>query len=936
MGGGPRTPPDLYANVDSRSSEDLVEVTLRTEAVAFDSATPSLTAGSSASSASPTASDIGTATPSPTQLYDAQMGEKLLPATPLATDHGRVAEGGLAELLWSKSAVYLAPSPSTRDNLPGFLSVVRVRESADEGQGEARWKHLLSWVPENVAEGLRDVDAYVLVELSSQNERDVLVHVPHSFPEVVSPPDASSTSHAFSYPLTSLYSVFVQPPTLTCWVGSVTVSLFGGVTLPPLHFHDDESRSTVLAQDQRASSLGSSSSPSSRTGRSPSMPPSWGGEALMSQLRQHTLVVRSELDPQVYLINPSRLDLDAHISGGATTYGAHEDDAVPDEAMNAVRARLGEGERGERAKEREEQRKRQQKMRTSLLHQASPVGMAAKGKGKEKDGEDWPDDLAALPADARDNGGMDALTFSVLSGFSKITRGARQMSQQAASTVLSHPLAKPLAKHVPKPIAQFALAPGEVTRLAATAGVGTYDSARVYLAKWAKIVAEEGERARRAEYGVDDGSFLEEELGESTGMFEVLSRTYLLEHKPRSTRAPRTPIQLEEWHAWFDVNDGTLLLDEAEARRRIFQRGLSDDEVRKEAWPFLLKVFPWDSTREERRKIEEARSTEFEHLKRSWMQDSDLEATERFQEEDHRVEIDCRRTDRTHPLFALDLPPGAEPEGAHPPTNAHVMACKEVLMTWVFAPEYSDTQEEKLKVGIEGEDGVRNYVQGMSDLFSPLYVVLDGCSWLAYACFETVMERQQDNFRSDQSGMKRQLMELQGLIRVMDRGLYRHFEETGSLNLFFCFRWLLTSFKRELTWNQTVELWENFFTDHLGTHFHLFFALAILEANRDVMIRYLKEFDEVLQYINNLSGTLDLQVLLSDAEVLYHTFAAVVDSVSPAPVPALGEEGLRQRKGRGSKTGKFPPTKEDAEEQRRERVRERTRREGEGLKVLLE
>lgn len=44
----------------------------------------------------------------------------------------------------------------------------------------------------------------------------------------------------------------------------------------------------------------------------------------------------------------------------------------------------------------------------------------------------------------------------------------------------------------------------------------------MYLAKWARIVAEEGERARKAEYGVDDSSLLEDEMGE-TGVFEVLA-----------------------------------------------------------------------------------------------------------------------------------------------------------------------------------------------------------------------------------------------------------------------------------------------------------------------------------------------------------------------------------------------------------------------------
>lgn len=71
----------------------------------------------------------------------------------------------------------------------------------------------------------------------------------------------------------------------------------------------------------------------------------------------------------------------------------------------------------------------------------------------------------------------------------------------------------------------------------------------------------------------------------------------------------------------------------------------------------------------------------------------------------------------------------------------------------------------------------RNYVQGMSDLFSPLYVVLEGEQWLCYALFENQMERHADNFLVDQSGMARQLAELQSLLRVMDRGLYHHFGE---------------------------------------------------------------------------------------------------------------------------------------------------------------
>lgn len=121
------------------------------------------------------------------------------------------------------------------------------------------------------------------------------------------------------------------------------------------------------------------------------------------------------------------------------------------------------------------------------------------------------------------------------------------------------------------------------------------------------------------------------------------------------------------------------------------------------------------------------------------------------------------------------------------------MAMHDVLMTWVFAP--TDAEENAAAPTADSAPpSPRNYVQGMSDLFSPLYVVLDGEQWLCYALFEYQMERQADNFLVDQSGMARQLAELQSLLRVMDRGLYHHFGEVvgstkASRSLLTVHRW---------------------------------------------------------------------------------------------------------------------------------------------------
>jgi len=72
-------------------------------------------------------------------------------------------------------------------------------------------------------------------------------------------------------------------------------------------------------------------------------------------------------------------------------------------------------------------------------------------------------------------------------------------------------------------------------------------------------------------------------------------------------------------------------------------------------------------------------------------------------------------------------------------------------------------------------------------------------------------------------------------------------EKTDSLNLFFCFRWILIWFKREFKWDDILYLWEVLWSDYLSSQFHLFVALAILDKNRMIIMEYLNQFDEILK-----------------------------------------------------------------------------------------
>ena len=62
-----------------------------------------------------------------------------------------------------------------------------------------------------------------------------------------------------------------------------------------------------------------------------------------------------------------------------------------------------------------------------------------------------------------------------------------------------------------------------------------------------------------------------------------------------------------------------------------------------------------------------------------------------MRQERHRIDVDCRRTDRSQPLFAIPQP-GAEESsgfspnivdiGAQPPSNKHVEMLAAILLTY--------------------------------------------------------------------------------------------------------------------------------------------------------------------------------------------------------------------------------------------------------------
>ncbi|WPH01188.1 RabGAP/TBC [Acrodontium crateriforme] len=426
--------------------------------------------------------------------------------------------------------------------------------------------------------------------------------------------------------------------------------------------------------------------------------------------------------------------------------------------------------------------------------------------------------------------------------------------------------------------------PPQVRRLMQDPQVQTvseeFDSARLYLARWAMGIAEQSEK-ERSQRVWSAKEALEMEDSE-VGQFEILD----VDAQGLSLADKRKPVTLKEWNGFFNSRTGSLEKTPDEVKERIFHGGLDEEDgVRKEAWLFLLGVYEWNSTKEERHAKMNSLRDEYIRLKGAWWErmvdeQGTLEEREWWKEQKMRIEKDVHRTDRHIPIFAgEDIPhPDLDSPFAESGTNVHLEQMKDMLLTY---------NEYNRDLG---------YVQGMSDLLAPIYAVEQDDA-VAFWGFVGFMERMERNFLRDQSGMRLQLLTLDHLVQLLDPKLYAHLAKLDSTNFFFFFRMLLVWFKREFEFSAILRLWEGLWTDSLSSNFHLFIAVAILEKHRNVIIEHLHGFDEVLKYVNELSGTIDLPSTIVRAESLFRRFQRTVESIdrkSNFPAAPLPRQRLPQ------------------------------------------
>ncbi|GAB2224506.1 hypothetical protein Drorol1_Dr00005267 [Drosera rotundifolia] len=179
------------------------------------------------------------------------------------------------------------------------------------------------------------------------------------------------------------------------------------------------------------------------------------------------------------------------------------------------------------------------------------------------------------------------------------------------------------------------------------------------------------------------------------------------------------------------------------------------------------------------------------------------------------------------------------------------------------------------------------YCQGMSDLLSPIVSVIEE-DHVAFWCFAGFMRKARHNFQLDEEGIRRQLGVISKIIKSKDSHLYSHLEKLQAEDCFFLYRMVVVLFRRELTFEQTLCLWEVIWADQAAiragisksawvkmrlrappTEDLLLYAIAacVLQRKKLIVEKY-STMDEILRECNDLAGQLDVWKLLHDAHDL--------------------------------------------------------------------
>ncbi|OQR73259.1 TBC1 domain family member 16-like [Tropilaelaps mercedesae] len=371
----------------------------------------------------------------------------------------------------------------------------------------------------------------------------------------------------------------------------------------------------------------------------------------------------------------------------------------------------------------------------------------------------------------------------------------------------------------------------------------------------------------------------------------MLSQLFVLS-KPRLSPEECHPEEdtapLCDFDFWFcHENEDGVFENECEIRKAVFFRGV-EQGIRRHVWPFLLFVYSFESTQEERDRIRTDNYIHYQDIKQRRRLMTPEQRDRFYRDYECTVEKDVVRTDRNNPFYAGD-------------DNPNVSKMKEILLNYaVYNPQIGYTQVGETVctgsfsasrvlpfistlrvVGLEhAMDGGEHVgaaedigrIRGMSDLLAPiLYEIRDEAE--SFWCFAGLMQRTSFVSCPTDTDMDNNLNYLRELLKLFCPSFYRHLSQhLDALELLFVHRWVLLCFKREFPPAQSLLVWEACWSQWLTAHFHLFVCVAIIAVYGKNAVTQNMTLDEMLLHFSSLAMHMDARTVLRKARGLVYQF----------------------------------------------------------------
>ncbi|XP_002969799.2 GTPase-activating protein gyp7 isoform X1 [Selaginella moellendorffii] len=400
--------------------------------------------------------------------------------------------------------------------------------------------------------------------------------------------------------------------------------------------------------------------------------------------------------------------------------------------------------------------------------------------------------------------------------------------------------------------------------------------------------------------------------------------------RKRWRRRRHHPLTQQQWEDFFG-DEGRLSNNSTEKLIHKVRWGGIEPGIRAQAWPFLLGIYEVDSTEAERKEQDAKLRKEYEKI-RSYCQEIKQSLTSRREgehqqdgmeeqaEEEHKLmpfsesQIEAFSSINDSSAFWKKGPKAVDDIV----TWQRIIRLDAVRMNaeWVpYSPSQANVSDEETskvarKAGLSDDEHLETcrryhaarlvsileayalydpdtgYCQGMSDLLSPFVALMDD-DHQAFWCFVSFMRTARHNFRLDEVGIRRQLNGTSDIIKVADPELYEHLVKIKAEDCTFVYRMVVVLFRRELTFEQTICLWEVIWADSTAMRtgkglgeaqkkkkapptkdLLLYTIAAAVCRRRKFIMENCKGMDELLRECNAMAGNLDVWQMLDDAREL--------------------------------------------------------------------